>query len=458
MLLLCFFLPAFIFAQTLSGTVSDCNGNPVPNASIYIQFPSGNTLGTANTSTNALGQWNYSLFGKDPIGNYTISCRVQSYGGSPNSKITSPKSGFYLFTKTVENQVPPFSMDFTITTPFTPSFKIDKIEASPTNAISLIACANGINAAIFDNTTVNPQLVDQTNYSVTIFNSDAQGQVLSVFAPEFSGGFPTSILQSQSFVAGNYYLIRIGYRDFCGNVKSVDGLIRVSGLPPILANFMLLPPLGSGFNLLAPSITSYPVLGNITCGIVNITQYTGNYELRVVVKETGKKIGEITINNPGSNYIVRFNDMILKGSTNYFKNNWALTNGKSAYEVIVTVNNGCLETQKTSNFQISSTCQDCFVAKENTEIDVFSERNNTDESDNLNVLFPNPVRDKAFIKVENSNDSDLTIFNSSGQVVPVSVRKNLLGFELEMSDLPSGIYFYQLKVKDTLYKGKISKI
>ncbi|HEY6161698.1 MAG TPA: T9SS type A sorting domain-containing protein, partial [Bacteroidia bacterium] len=69
-------------------------------------------------------------------------------------------------------------------------------------------------------------------------------------------------------------------------------------------------------------------------------------------------------------------------------------------------------------------------------------------SNNLNAfVFPNPVKDHFTISLKTNTAARLDIFSAGGKLV---MTKELVGENevVERNELPAGIYFYTVKMKD----------
>ena len=71
-------------------------------------------------------------------------------------------------------------------------------------------------------------------------------------------------------------------------------------------------------------------------------------------------------------------------------------------------------------------------------------------------VFPNPTKGTFKVKVPNQNSSfELNLYHSNGQLVKqLVISENI---EVDISNLPTGIYHYQAVIEDERYSGKIVK-
>ena len=309
---------------------------------------------------------------------------------------------------------------------------------------------------------INPKLIGDT-FDYSIFNSNAQGQILTTLSSVTNSPFNEDYISyNKSMQGGNYYVIRIGYKDHCGYVKNVDALIKVVSLPSAIADFVLIQPIGSGITPILPTTTSYPLLGSVTCGIVNLTQATANYQLRVSIFDAGLIMGSVVYNSPGPNFLVYFNTIKLKGQFDYFKDNWATIKDKGAFSVLVTVTDDCgKEYNVKSNFRITGACQTCKVAQEKGLTEAIEQELQKDESllvESQEIFFPNPVSDVAYISLGANEGGVVDVYSTIGQLVLSKKENNTSSIELNVSNLPSGMYIYHLKTANSLQKGKFNKI
>lgn len=84
--------------------------------------------------------------------------------------------------------------------------------------------------------------------------------------------------------------------------------------------------------------------------------------------------------------------------------------------------------------------------------------------DNHHVsVYPNPIKTKATVYLALHNDADtyISLFSSSGQQV-LELNNKILSkgehkFELDLSDLPSGLYVYKIQIDGSIYSGNLLK-
>ena len=80
---------------------------------------------------------------------------------------------------------------------------------------------------------------------------------------------------------------------------------------------------------------------------------------------------------------------------------------------------------------------------------------------NLSVLFliyPNPTKSSAILKIENPSNEvyALTLFTSSGEIVQTIKNITSNEIKIERQNLPSGIYYFQLKSEKQFHSmGKL---
>ena len=65
-------------------------------------------------------------------------------------------------------------------------------------------------------------------------------------------------------------------------------------------------------------------------------------------------------------------------------------------------------------------------------------------------IYPNPASDVIYIDLDKSFDA--TIYNYQGQIVK---KINVENGQVCVSDLPNGIYFFEVKTEDHVYVKKI---
>ena len=71
------------------------------------------------------------------------------------------------------------------------------------------------------------------------------------------------------------------------------------------------------------------------------------------------------------------------------------------------------------------------------------------------LTFPSPTKGVFHIVGENLEGSELSIFNTTGVLIQ-RLQLSTNG-QVDVSDLPSGLYFLELRNKDVLGRGKIIK-
>lgn len=83
-------------------------------------------------------------------------------------------------------------------------------------------------------------------------------------------------------------------------------------------------------------------------------------------------------------------------------------------------------------------------------------------SDITVTAFPNPVKDKLNFNVQSSQEAlfSLQIYDVNGKLLNTKTEFSKQGLlTVDLSDLPSGIYYYSLSASQTeVKKGKIKKI
>ena len=73
------------------------------------------------------------------------------------------------------------------------------------------------------------------------------------------------------------------------------------------------------------------------------------------------------------------------------------------------------------------------------------------------VLYPNPVQDIITIHLPSNQSAELYFYNSLGQIInQFHISNSETSISLEK--LTSGIYFYELSLKDKTQKGKLLKL
>ena len=74
------------------------------------------------------------------------------------------------------------------------------------------------------------------------------------------------------------------------------------------------------------------------------------------------------------------------------------------------------------------------------------------------LLYPNPVQDKVTIVFSDTNFfGNLILFNSIGQQVG-SFEISETNASVNLENLASGLYFYQLKIENKTTQGKLLKL
>ncbi len=73
------------------------------------------------------------------------------------------------------------------------------------------------------------------------------------------------------------------------------------------------------------------------------------------------------------------------------------------------------------------------------------------------LLYPNPAKDKVTIKLTQPSDTEVVVYSITGE--QVLSKKVLSGsnFQINIEQLPKGMYLVQLKMKDTFITKKLIK-
>jgi hypothetical protein len=72
------------------------------------------------------------------------------------------------------------------------------------------------------------------------------------------------------------------------------------------------------------------------------------------------------------------------------------------------------------------------------------------------LLYPNPFKDIIRIDAPNIQDMIIRIYDVNGKTI-LSRRFSSLPMEISVSELPSGIYFYECQNEQGIQRGKLLK-
>ncbi|MBL1232632.1 MAG: T9SS type A sorting domain-containing protein [Flavobacteriales bacterium] len=73
------------------------------------------------------------------------------------------------------------------------------------------------------------------------------------------------------------------------------------------------------------------------------------------------------------------------------------------------------------------------------------------------LLYPNPAKDKVTIKLTQSSDIEVIVYSIAGEQVLSKKVLNGSNFQINLEQLPKGMYLVQLKMKDTFITKKLIK-
>ncbi|CAN5407093.1 hypothetical protein BH11BAC1_BH11BAC1_16940 [soil metagenome] len=162
--------------------------------------------------------------------------------------------------------------------------------------------------------------------------------------------------------------------------------------------------------------------------------------------------GDTLFANAGSSgYQWYFNGNIIPGATNDFY--LAPTSGD--YNVVAIDGNGC---------EVEAAIFDVIAEVGSPPKDGFAEANGSGESTaNEVVIFPNPVGDKVRIhklEVKNETAVEISVYNMVGEKVWNGLQESKAAnheAEINVSQLPPGIYFVELTSEDKTFRAKFVK-
>ncbi len=72
-------------------------------------------------------------------------------------------------------------------------------------------------------------------------------------------------------------------------------------------------------------------------------------------------------------------------------------------------------------------------------------------------IYPNPATDYLYIVIDDVQQGNISMFNSIGQRLPVKYTKDISKIKIDLTSLPSGIYFISLPTKEKIFTQKIIK-
>jgi hypothetical protein len=76
------------------------------------------------------------------------------------------------------------------------------------------------------------------------------------------------------------------------------------------------------------------------------------------------------------------------------------------------------------------------------------------------TMYPNPARNYLNLEFEDKNEySEFVLMDLKGNEVLVkNLNNSILNYRVDVTSIPSGIYFYQVRSNETVYSGKLSVI
>ncbi len=345
------------------------------------------------------------------------------------------------------------------------SYTIDIHNINPTSGVALNCNNPGPDIVCASQTIVNP------NSFPLDLNCLINNMTCDLFDAAVAAG-------------NNTYEIEITIESQCESIP-FTGFFKVIDIPNNANGVLSISP-GNG----APTCNSSqninnPCVGGTLSTIIDLTSSTGtiqSYQINIdeVNCTTGTTINtlysgpQVMTNNPGAFTLA---SLQINGDPVFFYlSGWL---GR-CLRIEATVGNDCGSTTDFTFFQFDGE----YLIAPNTEYDEFTGIQvatpitvaHSDDADikeafdfsNSNhsfevISYPNPVQNQMNLKINSpySSEYDLELINSNGQLVQKStsnlhIGKNILS--LDLGNLPSGVYFYQLKIKDKIKTGKIIKV
>ncbi len=150
------------------------------------------------------------------------------------------------------------------------------------------------------------------------------------------------------------------------------------------------------------------------------------------------QIGDTLFALPGASfYQWYFNGSLISGATNYYY----IATASGDYNVVATDGNGC-EVEAVINNVIADVTPFSF-------------------GEGLGVrLYPNPVTEKLYIssyELNGTADAEISIYNVMGEKVISESVKSEANYEIDVHDLPSGLYYIEFISERKLFRTKFIK-
>jgi len=257
---------------------------------------------------------------------------------------------------------------------------------------------------------------------------------------------------------GNYYQVRITIKDLCNVDSYVDFFVKLNA-PPSAATINLLINSGGGVSCLSKNPASMCLggaattsfnIGNTTFGSNNITGYIRTIE--EVNCSTGSSLGTVysELLQPAPNSGNAFGININNFTAGYFVNKVG-----HCYKLTVYVENACSNVSDWSYFNLNTLYK---PAKDgDLSLDDMTRMNPIE----INLL-QNPVKDKAIFNCfsELERNGDFGLYDIAGKLVSKELVRLAQGkgdFSVNVSLLPSGIYFYKIICAGKIFQGKLVK-
>src|SRR6185295_1539837 len=125
------------------------------------------------------------------------------------------------------------------------------------------------------------------------------------------------------------------------------------------------------------------------------------------------------------------------------------------WDLTSNINNG----QESLYAEANSASLEC--VQENTNARIASDAQEVQPEENIGLkLYPNPVKDKLVIELDNATTSEIKLFNSQGKSCTEQgvVNSFSSAVEIDMSSMSDGIYVLRLKVGENYKALRVVKI
>ena len=477
-------------SQTISGHVYDaCDGDPIGGAtiSISVNLP-GSPQGTWNFETDPDGSWDFSFFGGDPNGPYTI--RVGVGASSPSSYIYFRSQG----NATFDFDLLPFAFNIGINeqqiswqnNPSSPHI----VCLGDQNCVNLneisdaIPIANGpycyqLSLYKVNKSGLKGELLAESNCTsfgrLDIGNPCNHGDFdLSALLEEIEGEFPDVILMEvQQFCCESECNEGEG-----ALVNTIDAYITIKDIGLADADFKLIDGTeGAGGDGIADRSETRPgpSIGEATCGIF-VQDYTSGNEIdafRIVLEEVDCEGDENptllhdtgNVPAPGGDLPATFTFNSVTGGLFLGPLAGFPPTAGRCFKVTLTIFNPCGGISVSSYFTIDQNCPFCLIQNPNENFADNLNESFLSEGQNINV-FPNPVSSDGQVnfhfRVEAESKVSLDLFDNTGKQVRnmlSTIRFDEGEFSLtqDISGLPNGLYLYRFTVGEEVFTGKLVK-